>query len=582
MPTAIPDFCSWVGVQMPRIAQRNVDRSPHDFAHRPGSLAGPRGPAPWGQHVARRARRAALGLLGALSLWVAPHAFALAESLPAANEVCSADPPLLDAAAHLRAASLDLRGTLPSVAEYDALPPQASAVPAATLQAWLSSPQWVEQALRRHRNLLWINLAASAGRLMPTSVNLGVENGLYYRPQVAPALRGLKVPCLDKPASYDSAGELVFESQPDGSKREGYVMVNPYWAPTTTIKVCAWDAQDTVYSATGTYCGSSGANLDETCSCGPNLRFCMGGGAQAVIAGAFAASLERQIAQWASDGRPYTDLFTEQVLWVNGPMVHYYRHQAQMPGQVRLTPLPFDPSQLPDLAYTDKDTWVKIALPSSAAGVLTHPAFLLRFQTDRARATRFFNVFLCQPFQAPEGGIPVAGVSEVMEPDLQKRTGCKYCHVLLEPAAGYWGRWTNYGAGFLSAIEYPAQRSDCTACALSGASCSADCKQFYLTKAYAPPEKAWLGWLRSYNYKQPQHFKNIEQGPKLLAMTALADNRLPRCVARSTAEWLLGRDLQAEEEGWADQLAVEFASGGYDYRDLVQQIVLSDAYRRAP
>lgn len=556
---------------MPRPTQRNVNNKQHQFQLPTAT--------PEGTRRLARLLALAVGLLGAA--W-APLGFADAQSTAAPLEVCSIDPPLLDAAAHLRAASLDLRGTLPDLSEYAALPPAASAVPAATIQAWLNSPQWVEQALRRHRNLLWINLAASAGRLMPTAMNLGVENGLYYRTQVAPAVRGLKVPCLDKPAAYDSAGDLVFEDQADGTKREGYVLVSPYWAPATSIKVCAWDAQDTVFSATGTYCGATGANVDDTCSCGPNLRFCMGGGAQGVIANSFAASLEKQISIWAEEGRPYTDLFTEQLLWVNGPMVHYYRHQAQMPGQVRLTPLPFDLTQLPNLAYADKDTWVKIALPASAAGMLTHPAFLLRFQTHLARANRFFNVFLCQPFQAPDTGIPVAGVGEVMEPDLQKRTGCKYCHVLLEPAAGYWGRWTNYGAGFLNAAEYPAQRSDCTTCALSGANCSADCKQFYLTKAVAPPEKAWLGWLRPYNYKQPQHWKNIEQGPKLLAMTALADNRLPRCVARSTAEWLLGRDLQAEEEPWANQLSVDFATGGYNYRALVQQIVLSDAYRRAP
>lgn len=520
---------------------------------------------------------AALCALAAVPAVAAPDS-----SQPPTAEMCSMDPPLLTAAGHLRAASLDLRGTLPTVQEFEALPAGAQAVPAALVAEWLTSPQWVQQNLRHHRNLLWINLANSAGRLMPTSMNLGAENGLYYRTQVAPAIRGLKVPCLDEPAEFDAAGELVFTVQPDGTKREGYVMVQPYWAPTTTIKVCGWDAQDTVYSATGTYCGASGANVDDTCSCGPNLRFCMGGGAQNVIANSLAMSLEKQIETWAAEGRPYTDLFTEAVLWVNGPMVHYFKHQAQMPGQVRLTPLPFDAAKLPNLTYVDKDVWVKLALPASAAGILTHPGYLLRFQTDRARATRFYNVFLCQPFQAPDAGIPVAGVSEVFEPDLQKRTGCKYCHVLLEPAAGYWGRWTNYGAGFLDAVEYPAQRSDCSSCALNGTNCSSDCKQFYLTKAIAPPEKSWLGWLRSYNYKQPQHWKNIEQGPKLLALTAQADNRLPRCVARSTAEWLLGRDLLAEEEPWADGLGVAFATGGYDYRALVKEIVLSDAYRRAP
>ena len=78
--------------------------------------------------------------------------------------VCAVEPPLLSAVGHLRAVSLDLRGDLPTMSEYAALPANADKVPAATIDAWLSSPAWATQALRRHRSLLWINLVAASSR----------------------------------------------------------------------------------------------------------------------------------------------------------------------------------------------------------------------------------------------------------------------------------------------------------------------------------------------------------------------------------------------------------------------------------
>ncbi len=520
---------------------------------------------------------ATAGLSGA-----APTALATGGQSAPPPAFCPIDPPLVDAAAHLRAVSLDLRGTPPDVEDYDALAVAAKVAPEATIDAWLKTPAWAQQAVRRHRDLLWNNLSNLSGRLMPPSSSIGTTYGLYYRSLAAPAVRGANIPCLDEPVTYTDNGDIVFKPQPDGTKKEGYVLVSPYWAPTTTIKVCAYDAQDNETSPNGTYCGASGAQADLACGCGPNLRFCMGGGAGAVLVDSLAASLDRQVQMWAEQGRPYTDLLTEKVLWVNGPIVHYLKYQAKTPGQLRLVPYAVNTSKLPELAWTAKDTWAPVLLSDDHAGILTHPAFLLRFQTQRARANRFFNVFLCQPFQAPDTGIPVDGISAVQEPDLQKRAGCKYCHVLLEPASGYWGRWTPYGGGFLDPVGFPPQRDDCLTCALTGAGCSTDCKLFYLTKAYAAPEKPWLGWLISYNYAQPQHLKNIDQGPTLLVKTAMADNRLPRCVARSTAEWLLGRSLVADEAQWAEQLAVQFATSNYDYRKLVKSVVLSDPYRRAP
>ncbi|MEZ4464964.1 MAG: hypothetical protein R3F43_10810 [bacterium] len=63
--------------------------------------------------------------------------------------------------------------------------------------------------------------------------------------------RGGLVPCKDEPAEWDADGELVFEDFPDGTRREGWVWVEPYWAPGTQVKVCALEARTNELSAGG-------------------------------------------------------------------------------------------------------------------------------------------------------------------------------------------------------------------------------------------------------------------------------------------------------------------------------------------
>ena len=243
-------------------------------------------------------------------------------------------------------------------------------------------------------------------------------------------------------------------------------------------------------------------------------------------------------------------------------------------------PLAISKDSLPDLEYTQEDTWVEIELSDDHAGILTSMAFLGRFQTNRARANRFYNNFLCEPFQPPAGGIPFADEKEALQPDLQVRAGCKYCHSLLEPSASYWGRWTTGGAGFLDPEAYPAFADDCYNCATIGQQCGGKCSIYYLTKAPDKEQEPYLGWLRAYEFRRPEHMINVEVGPRVLALTAVVDHRLPTCVAYNTATWLLGRDLYEEEGEWLDDLAIDFVSGDYSYRKLVKAIVSSDVYRR--
>ncbi len=508
---------------------------------------------------------------------------ALLLAAPAAAEVsapasvCAAEAPELDRYRLLRALSLDLRGDVPTPEEFAALDASES-IPGALVDEWLDSEAFVGQALRHHQALLWNNVANLT--LLAATTGLTKTGQLHWRRQTAKLYRGGELGCLDEPLETTPDGAIVSKLQPDGTSREGWIQVAPYWAPDLPIKVCGYDAQDAVISPNGSDCGTTGGFSDKGCGCGPMLRWCRGGDATARVLEAIAGDLDRRIAAIIRDKRPYTELFTSQTAYVNGPLVHFLRWQTNVGANLRYEPNPVPKSKLPDLTFMDKDTWIAVDLGPEQAGILTSPAFLLRFQTQRARANRFHNAFLCQPFQPPPGGIPFSSDKLANHPDLQLRSGCKYCHALLEPTASYWGRWTPNGIGWLSPAAFPGKRADCEACALTGLQCSAECKTFYITKATSPEELPFRGWLMAYDFLRPEHVAHVEEGPRLLAMRAIVDDRLPTCVARHAAEWLLGRAVQPEEEGWLAETTYDFVSGGFEFRDVVKAIVTSATYRR--
>jgi hypothetical protein len=294
----------------------------------------------------------------------------------------------------------------------------------------------------------------------------------------------------------------------------------------------------------------------------------------------FAKDVELRIAKILRDDLPYTEMFTSRRAYVNGPMVHFYRHQSEMPGNATAEPVPLEKDFLPDIAFTETERFEEIELPDQHAGVLTSPAYLLRFQTNRARAAHFYDSFLCQPLQPPPGGLPISDPDKRPEPDLQKRDGCKYCHALLEPTGAYWGRWTERGAGFLDPETYPTTRTDCEICARNGYGCSRDCSLYYVTRAFTSEEDRFLGSLNAYLFRREDHMQHIDAGPKLLVLSAIVDDRFPTCVARRAAERLFGRAVEPDEEAWLTGIAHRFVSGGYHYRELVKSIVTSPSYRR--
>lgn len=504
---------------------------------------------------------------------------ALLLAVPAAADerVCAPAADELEPLRYLRALSLDLRGRLPDEDEV-ARVAAAGEVPDALVDEWLATEAFAWQVVRRHHALLWNNVTNLP--LLAVNARLQRTGQVHWRRNLARQYRGGFVPCLDEPARFGADGRILTRNV-DGNRVEGWVEVRPYWDPSLSLKVCAFDAQAEPFSVDGTDCGTLAAYTDAGCGCGPDLRWCTLGGAEQAVTRAMGEAVDRLVFDVVARDAPYTELFESRRAWINGPLAWFWRHQTGVPRGLALEPAPLDASRLPALDFTDEESWHEIELGPEHAGLLTQAAFLLRFQTNRARANRFFDAFLCQPFQPPAEGLPAADEVSARDPDLQRRDGCRYCHALLEPAAAHWGRWTEQGAGWLAPDDFPPQRDDCEACARRGQACSDACRRFYLTRALSAPEEPYLGMLNAYTFRREDHVRNIEHGPRLLALSGVADNRLPRCVARRAGEWLLGEELTAPDDArWIEALARDFVADGYRYRSLVRAIVTSPRYRR--
>ena len=236
-----------------------------------------------------------------------------------------------------------------------------------------------------------------------------------------------------------------------------------------------------------------------------------------LVQSALAQDVELRISANIEADRPYTELFTEQRAFVNGPLVHFYRNNTPMSDNQAVVFLPsaLDISVLPDLDFTAINTWKSVDLGAQHAGLMSLPVFLLKYNTNRARANRFYTNFLCQPFQAPDGGLPEID-NATPSLDLAKREGCKYCHAILGPAAAHWGRFGQNGSLFLDPKVFPAKNETCVACAATPSKCPAICKTHYVIAPQAPEEEPYVGWLWAYEFLAPEHHTHVEEGPSLL------------------------------------------------------------------
>ena len=493
-----------------------------------------------------------------------------------------AEPPLISGTDYLRAVSLDLRGVPPTAEEYGLVEP-GGGVPDSLLDAWLSSDAFAERAARYHRSLFWNNLDQTQLTSIGWYLYLGEDDARYVRPRAERYGRAFEASCGGFEATIDDAGRPIPVVDSDGFVQEGWVWVSPYWAPDEPEKVCAYDAQDVAISANGSLCDTDEGDDDPGCGCGPGLAWCFPAySADDIVLESMATDLDHRVRAMVSQDRPYLDLLTDNRAWVNGPMVHWLRHNTHISGGgVNLDQAPYPPEMLPDLSYTDTDKWVEIELGPEQSGIFTSPAFLLRFQTNRGRANRFYTDFLCQTFQTPEGGVEL-GEEVVMTLDLTARVGCDYCHALLEPAAATWGRWVEGGVGYLEPDSYPDYSAACATDAQTVQSVARDCSRYYTVSPASAEEQPFIGWLNAFTFLKERHTHHVDQGPRLLVEQGLADGRLSRCVSARAAQHLLGRALTDADEPLLTDLSATLEDSDWSFQSLTRAIVTSPSYRRLP
>jgi hypothetical protein len=340
--------------------------------------------------------------------------------------------------------------------------------------------------------------------------------------------------------------------------------------------VCAFDAQphtDGTPRDNGDprTCDQSGDD-DPLCGCGPNLRYCTARGANyGVVHDALLEEPARVFEEVIRAGEPYMNAFSSRATVMNGPLAHFYRYLADDSN--------WELKNAPDLPY-DAD-WQAVEREDYHSGILTTLGFLRRFASHRARVNRLYTAFLCDPFEAPSGGLPAATDECSMNPDLSSRCGCASCHETIEPATTHWGRWEE-GDDFVYLEDINTFNDNCANC--EKGSCSNFCKTFYITRELETTPGSVdteLGKLKTLGWRTEEEASALEAGPSALVGRPEYQQQLARCAVRNFSEQVFGRDLSADERtGWLLQKADTFAGSGYDFLEMVKDIVSDDRYRR--
>ncbi len=510
--------------------------------------------------------------------------FAIAPSTVAEDPLVCEAPHEIDKYQWLRRASLDLRGHIPSVAEYEALDSE-SGVPEGTITAYLQTDEFRTMMRRYHEGLFWPNVSAVRFNAVdtqlgtrpyaPATVQLLTSGGRAktYRGSIDAGCGDFEQTAFDaaKPKDFRPTGVALV----GGFKQEGWRMVTPYWDATTQVKVCAYDAQETVVSDDGKPCNSEAGRAKPECGCGPGLSYCYGSATATAnpIRNALREQLGRNVDDVTSGASAYTDLLLSTKAYENGKIAFWRRNLAPNVSINTTYNVPAPGEQITNKAWSD-DTWAPIDRKGLHAGVVTLPAYLLRFQTDRGRANRFRVDFMCEHFVPPEQ--PNMNGCDPNDADLTKRCVCSYCHQKLEPMAAYFGLFSEAGT---------TQMTDKTIFPDFNESCknktTGFCGRFYV------PTGPRAGFLQALEFAdtQPTVEANVKAGPRAWAQEVIDTGIFAQCSVRRVFKHFMKRDIRAQgaatdETSLLGSLTQTFIDSGYSFPLLVHDVVSLPQYRR--
>ncbi len=514
-----------------------------------------------------------IGAFAAVCAWISP---ALADETTLSCE----DPHEVDKYQVLRRLSLDLTGRVPSLGEYQALD-AAEGVPESTILALIQSDDFRTLMRRYHETMFWPNV--SNVRLNNVDTQLGTRT---YAPAgvllitslgTSKTLRGVSgAGCGDfEQTSFGTKFRPTNVQTVNGALQEGWRMVTPYWDTKTPIKVCAFDAQETLVSDDGVSCNTPSGRTKPECGCGPNLQFCYGPSNVTVnpIRESLREQMARAIDNVTAGGKPYTDILKSQVADEDGYIAFWRRNLAPNVSISQTYNAPASTEPTSEKAWGDA-SWTSMDRKGLHAGIVTLPAYLLRFQTDRGRANRFRIDFMCESFVPPEQ--PDTQGCDPGAPDLTDRCTCRYCHQKLEPMAAWFHRFTEAGSTqMLTADGFPAYNEACK-------KSSSFCNRFYVTKG----DRAGFLLQLEFANAHPEYEEHADIGPGGFADEIIGNGVFAQCAVKRTFTYLVKRDIRAQgattdELALLDTLVKSFEGSGYSFPMLVHDIVSLPAYRRA-
>jgi hypothetical protein len=547
---------------------------------------------------------------------------AAVEAAPGDDATCDLHAEL-SATRRLRRTALALLGRIPTLDEYAQVSgkPNDDGAFDSVIDGWLQSDDYRLQMRRYHLDLLWTNPAGTAfmdggHSLFPTTP----DSNIWYLPatQRSKGYRGgngshrcQNVPQESLQPSYQ-LGDPPF-CQPSGTDNvgpycmEGWVEVAPFFDPNITIKVCAFEAQTAAsyiqpngpnfYNSGSTSpCNQRQARGHSACGCGPNLRWCLFDRTyeeSEELLAAMQEQLLRVVDDHTLGNQPYRELLTTKKSYSTGILDHYLKHQAAGNNySSAFNRMGDDASTLPsDPDWTDT-SWHEVTRPDPHAGILTLPAYLLRYQTGRARANRFRIAFLGQYFLPPSTD-DTEGCS-TNAADLTKRCICRGCHETLEPLVSYFGAFAEAGSSMLTHfVKEASSLEECATQILPGN--NGVCSRFYKPVAQAGGGVIYRRLPLEFTDDHPEYTVRYDQGPIGIVTGEALENFgdkpysvLAWSTTRNLFRFLTHRDFalstgQADDEqAVLDELATAFETSDFDFKALTRSIVTHPIFLRMP
>jgi hypothetical protein len=262
--------------------------------------------------------------------------------------------------------------------------------------------------------------------------------------------------------------------------------------------------------------------------------------------------------------RPYTEIVTAKYVVANATLATIYG-------------LPYDPTG-PEW----QETHYQDGRPE--AGVLTTTEPYRRYESNgsnfhRGRANLWATQLLCESFAdrdvEVEGGVDLSD-PEVVAHAVETNPTCIGCHEALDPLAVNFFGFRRFLTGRLvdgaemlgcDAIYGPDNGEE--EHTLMGDGC-------YPLKAYTPANE--LDWI-TYDLRPPGYYGKPVDGLPDVAREMAADPRFASCAVRQHVKYLGQIDLDEVAPPFAARLQEGFVADAYNVRELVYDIVTSDAFR---